>query len=106
MCLPLLQVTFHGGNSLPVLEAMVAQLLDHIRKGQGAALYQALLSLAEKQVSSLEAGRGPIPFCGTQGIADAENLYLSQFLGCFASAMLLLQAVIATLTRLVRTCCD
>ena len=42
----------------PILEAMIAQLLNHIRRGTGLALFGSILGLAEEQIRYLEGSSG------------------------------------------------
>lgn len=42
-------------SPVPVLEALLAQLLDHMRKGTGRAVYDAVIALAGDQLKAFES---------------------------------------------------
>lgn len=50
-----------GPSPLPVLEALLAELLDHMRKGTGGVVYEAVIQLAEEQLKTFKAcGKQPV----------------------------------------------
>ncbi|KAK9808411.1 hypothetical protein WJX73_001754 [Symbiochloris irregularis] len=64
-----------GTSPLPVLEALLAELLDHMRKGTGRVAYDAVIALAEEQLHTFKScGDTVASSAAAQSAADALGL--------------------------------